>query len=197
MILIRYSWISTLMVGIVVLGASTNKLHAQVRVNPHVGNSPPASTRIGAASAAYNQASFLGTRDYMGWNRGGYGSGQLLPEIDPDVIRQNAKIVCGSSDITMLLNWMDRAGVVSFHGPMVATSIRRGTEGYDRELLLNLLQGATAVRFPTKGTAVLRAGRRRCAPPGKGHDCAFRSDACGRHACRAARAGRHHHRRRF
>ena len=33
--------------------------------------------------------------------RGGYGSGQLIPDIDPDLIRSNPKIVCGSSDITM------------------------------------------------------------------------------------------------
>jgi muramoyltetrapeptide carboxypeptidase len=91
--------------------------------------------------------------------RGGYGSGQLIPNIDPDLIRSNAKIICGSSDITMLLNWIERAGVVSFHGPMVATAIRQGSVGYDRQLLVNLLQGKLAVRFPTDGTKALRAGR--------------------------------------
>jgi muramoyltetrapeptide carboxypeptidase len=91
--------------------------------------------------------------------RGGYGSGQLVPDIDPDLIRKNPKIICGSSDITMLLNWYERAGVVSFHGPMVATAIRQGTAGYDRQLLLNLLQGKQAVRFPTDHTKVLRPGR--------------------------------------
>jgi muramoyltetrapeptide carboxypeptidase len=48
--------------------------------------------------------------------------------------------------------------VVSFHGPMVATSIREGAAGYDRETLLDLLQGKKAVRFPNKGTSVLRPG---------------------------------------
>src|SRR5262249_52416089 len=90
--------------------------------------------------------------------RGGYGSGQLLWNIDADVIRENAKIINGSSDITILLNWIDRAGVVSFHGPMVATAIREGTSGYDRAVLLNMLQGKEAVRFPTEGTSVLRSG---------------------------------------
>jgi len=90
--------------------------------------------------------------------RGGYGSGQLLRDIDPDVIRQNAKIVNGSSDITILLNWIVRAGIVSFHGPMVATAIREGTSGYDRAVLLDLLQGRRVVRFPTEGTSVLRSG---------------------------------------
>ncbi len=90
--------------------------------------------------------------------RGGYGSGQLLQDIDPDVIRENAKIVNGSSDITILLNWIERAGVVAFHGPMVATTIREGTSGYDRAVLLDLLRGKKAVRFPTEGTSMLRSG---------------------------------------
>src|SRR5437773_9209673 len=63
--------------------------------------------------------------------RGGYGSGQLIPDIDVDVLRQSAKIINGSSDITFLLNWSEGAGLVSFHGPMVATAIRQATEGYD------------------------------------------------------------------
>src|SRR5438876_8955449 len=52
--------------------------------------------------------------------RGGYGSGQLIPSIDADLIRENAKIVNGSSDITILLNFIERAGVASFHVPIVA-----------------------------------------------------------------------------
>src|SRR5690348_5866751 len=91
--------------------------------------------------------------------RGGYGSGQLVPDIDPDLIRNHAKIVCGSSDITMLLNWFERAGAASFHGPMVATAIRQGTVGNDRQLLVNLLQGKQAVRFPVDHTRALRPGR--------------------------------------
>ena len=91
--------------------------------------------------------------------RGGYGSGHLIPDLDPEVLRQNAKIISGASDITLLLNFLERAGVVSFHGPMVATTIRQGSEGYDRRLLLDLLQGKKAVRFPTEHTEVLREGR--------------------------------------
>ena len=90
--------------------------------------------------------------------RGGYGSGQLIPDLDPDLIRENAKIVNGSSDITMLLNWIERSGVAAFHGPMVATAIREGAYGYDRAILLDMLQGKKAVRFPTEGTSVLRTG---------------------------------------
>jgi muramoyltetrapeptide carboxypeptidase len=91
--------------------------------------------------------------------RGGYGSGHLIPKLDVELIRQNPKIVSGASDITLLLNWIERAGVVSFHGPMVATSIRQGRDAYDREVLLKVFQGASGVRFPADGTAILRAGR--------------------------------------
>jgi muramoyltetrapeptide carboxypeptidase len=90
--------------------------------------------------------------------RGGYGSGQLIPDISSELIRENAKIVNGSSDITFLLNLFERSGVVSFYGPMVATSLRLGTEGYDRTVLMDLLQGKNAVRFPTDGTTILRTG---------------------------------------
>jgi muramoyltetrapeptide carboxypeptidase len=90
--------------------------------------------------------------------RGGYGSGHIIPRLDRDTVCANAKIVNGSSDITILLNWIERCGVVSFHGPMVATAIREGEYGYDRATLVDLLQSKQTVRFPTKGTSVLRPG---------------------------------------
>lgn len=52
--------------------------------------------------------------------RGGYGSGRLLPLLDPAIVRQHPKIVVGFSDLTFLLNdLVQRAGLVTFHGPMV------------------------------------------------------------------------------
>jgi len=68
------------------------------------------------------------------------------------------KIISGASDITLLLNWVERAGVVSFMGRWCPT-IRQGSEGYDRKLLLDLLQGRQAVRFPTDGTNCSAEGR--------------------------------------
>ncbi len=91
--------------------------------------------------------------------RGGYGSGHLIPDIDPELLRQNAKIVSGASDITLLLNWIERAGIVSFHGPMVATSLCKGTAGYDRQVFLDLIREKRAIRFPVENTEILRAGR--------------------------------------
>ena len=90
--------------------------------------------------------------------RGGYGSGHLLASIDPMELREHPKIFCGASDVTMLLALYARARVTAFHGPMVATSIRKGDAGYDRALMTEILVGAEAVRFSLDGCTVLRAG---------------------------------------
>ena len=90
--------------------------------------------------------------------RGGYGSGRLIPYLEPELFLVHPKIICGSSDITMLLSFLDRQGLVGFHGPMVATSIRLGEEGYNRSVLIRMLQGDPDVEFPLDQTTVLRRG---------------------------------------
>jgi muramoyltetrapeptide carboxypeptidase len=90
--------------------------------------------------------------------RGGYGSGRLIPYLQPELFRSNPKIFCGSSDLTILLNFIQQSGVVAFHGPMVATSMRQGESAYDRGVLMELLQTGGMVRFPTDKCTVLRAG---------------------------------------
>ena len=53
--------------------------------------------------------------------RGGYGANYLLDRLDTSVVAQNPKVFVGYSDITTLLTWfLDHAGLVTFHGPMVA-----------------------------------------------------------------------------
>jgi muramoyltetrapeptide carboxypeptidase len=89
--------------------------------------------------------------------RGGYGSGRIIPYLEPELLRANPKIINGSSDITSLLSHLDRSGLVGFHGPMVATALRLGEAGYNRSILLGVLKG-DAVRFPLAGTSVLRPG---------------------------------------
>jgi muramoyltetrapeptide carboxypeptidase len=52
--------------------------------------------------------------------RGGYGAMRLLDRIKYDAIREHPKIFAGFSDITaLLLSIFARAGVITFHGPMV------------------------------------------------------------------------------
>jgi len=90
--------------------------------------------------------------------RGGYGSGRLISYLEPELLLAHPKIFMGSSDITMLLAFLNRLGIVGFHGPMVATSIRLGEEGYDRNILVRMMQGEHNIQFPTDHTSVLRSG---------------------------------------
>jgi muramoyltetrapeptide carboxypeptidase len=58
--------------------------------------------------------------------RGGYGCNYLLPHLDLELIRANPKIFAGCSDVTTLLTYLcDRAGLVTFHAPMVAGDFSR------------------------------------------------------------------------
>src|SRR5450755_3374567 len=59
--------------------------------------------------------------------RGGYGSNYLLPLLDFDALRLTPKAFVGYSDNTSLLLALERAGMVTFHGPMVASDFARGT----------------------------------------------------------------------
>jgi muramoyltetrapeptide carboxypeptidase len=53
--------------------------------------------------------------------RGGYGANYLLEALDLEKIRLHPKIFVGYSDLTTLLTYFtDAAGLVTFHGPMVA-----------------------------------------------------------------------------
>ncbi|MGH9312003.1 MAG: S66 peptidase family protein [Vicinamibacterales bacterium] len=69
--------------------------------------------------------------------RGGYGSIQVLPLLDPDLARTARKPFIGYSDLTSLLVFLNGAcGLVAFHGPMLARRLGRGEEGYHRQSLL-------------------------------------------------------------
>lgn len=66
--------------------------------------------------------------------RGGYGSVQTLPLLDPADIRRSPKAFIGYSDNTSLLAWLVGAcGVVSFHGPMLEGRLAKGEAAYDRD----------------------------------------------------------------
>ncbi len=74
--------------------------------------------------------------------RGGYGCGRLLPLLDFKAIARTPKIFIGFSDATFLLNALvDLAGMVSFHGPMVAMDFARGLSPRAGEHLQGLLGG--------------------------------------------------------
>jgi muramoyltetrapeptide carboxypeptidase len=52
--------------------------------------------------------------------RGGYGANYLLQALDLKKITTHPKIFLGYSDVTALLTYFTDAGLVTFHGPMVA-----------------------------------------------------------------------------
>lgn len=63
--------------------------------------------------------------------RGGYGSGQLLPYLDYDLIRKHSKIILGYSDVTALLIGIRMmAGLVTFHGPVAVSTFTPYTRKY-------------------------------------------------------------------
>ncbi|ASN04078.1 S66 peptidase family protein [Virgibacillus necropolis] len=56
--------------------------------------------------------------------RGGYGTARIAPNINYNLIQQNPKIMWGYSDITFLHTTIYQAtGLVTFHGPMVASDV--------------------------------------------------------------------------
>jgi muramoyltetrapeptide carboxypeptidase len=92
--------------------------------------------------------------------RGGFGSIQLLPFLDPGIIRLHPKIFTGYSDVSVLLNWLRQScGFITFHGPMVAMDLARGLAEREEDFLWGTLSG----RKPSWRVAGLRTIR-----PGKG-----------------------------
>ncbi len=65
--------------------------------------------------------------------RGGYGSAQLLPFLNPDVVRSARKALIGYSDITAILTLYARQGMTAIHGPMIDRRVSRGPSAYDED----------------------------------------------------------------
>ncbi len=92
--------------------------------------------------------------------RGGYGSLDLLSRIPPERLRATPKAILGASDATALLALASAAGVVSFHGPMVAQQIARGPEAWDAPECVRLLAAREpGVCLPWRGAEMLHPGR--------------------------------------
>ena len=70
--------------------------------------------------------------------RGGSGTTGLLPHIDYGLVRANAKIVVGYSDMTALhLALLARASVVSFHGPVASSRFSDFSATFLRAVLMD------------------------------------------------------------
>jgi muramoyltetrapeptide carboxypeptidase len=73
--------------------------------------------------------------------RGGAGTVHLLPHLDRKLMRENPKPLVGYSDITYLHLELERLGVTSLHGPMVARELAEGESAYDAPSLWHALTG--------------------------------------------------------
>jgi len=71
--------------------------------------------------------------------RGGAGAGWLLPRLDAELLRAHPKAFIGYSDITLLHLYLNRLGLVTFHGPMVAWELATGA--FDRASFLSAVTG--------------------------------------------------------
>jgi muramoyltetrapeptide carboxypeptidase len=75
--------------------------------------------------------------------RGGYGSARIVSEIDFAALRSAPKILVGCSDITTLhCAALQRASMVTFHGPMLQSLVDADCPDFTWNSLLATLQGA-------------------------------------------------------
>lgn len=91
--------------------------------------------------------------------RGGYGSAETLPLLDPGVMRRARKAFVGYSDITALLTFHCNHGLVCFHGPMIDRRLAAGPSAYHRESFLGAVMNAEPLGpLVPNGLEVLKQG---------------------------------------
>src|SRR5581483_9011170 len=91
--------------------------------------------------------------------RGGYGSVQILPLLDPATMRQTPKIFMGYSDNTSILSWLNcQCGITSFHGPMLERRIASGPDRYDVDSMLGFLQNGEGKMLAPPELVVIKGG---------------------------------------
>lgn len=93
--------------------------------------------------------------------RGGYGCMRLLDRVDAALVRRQAKLLIGYSDITALHALWAKEGLASLHAPMAASDIVLPGREPDRDALFQLLQGGLRkgdVLAPTLDPAPRAAG---------------------------------------
>jgi muramoyltetrapeptide carboxypeptidase len=142
--------------------AALEALGYKTRLMPHALDRGPlyyagtARERAADLMAAFADAEV----DGIICTRGGWGSAELLPLLDAEVVRANPKVFVGYSDQTSLHVWLAReAGLVSFYGPMVAADFARA-DGADAASWEHAVGGGDAQWSldAVDGLRVLRAG---------------------------------------
>ncbi|MGE5646855.1 MAG: S66 peptidase family protein [Acidobacteriota bacterium] len=99
--------------------------------------------------------------------RGGYGSERLLDRIDYALLRANPKVFLGYSDITaMHLAIQKRAGLVTFHGPVMISGFSEFTQKWFRRALFDTAP-AGALTNPPEANQLRPSHTLRTVRPGR------------------------------
>lgn len=111
--------------------------------------------RLGDLHAAFANPAI----DGIVCTRGGWGSAELLPYLDADLVRANPKVFVGYSDHSSLHSWFqNEVGLVTFYGPMVASDFAR-EDGADLASWRHALGGSAAWELgAADGMRVLQGG---------------------------------------
>ena len=85
---------------------------------------------------------------------GGFNSNQLLRHLDFELIAKNPKILCGYSDITVLLNAIyAKTGLVTYHGPHYSTFGFDGEPDYTRQAFFDCLMNDAPINVTPSESA--------------------------------------------
>ncbi|HEX8029987.1 MAG TPA: LD-carboxypeptidase [Vicinamibacterales bacterium] len=115
----------------------------------------PVGARVQAIHRAWEDPSIAGLIAM----RGGYGSVQLLPHLDWNLMRSARKPLIGYSDITALLTLHLRHGLNAIHGPMIDRRLSKGPVAYDEDSFRKvLMQTEPAGELGPPQMEVLRDG---------------------------------------
>ena len=118
--------------------------------------------------------------------QGGFGSSEMIPHLDFDLIAANPKPFVGYSDITSLhVPIRQRAGFPTFYGYGLMGVGDKDTSEFTHERLLNVLRGDVAGPVPRTPTTPTSARSRRVAPPRRSSAAASGS-CCRRSAPRGS-----------
>ena len=116
----------------------------------------PDKTRLAEINLALNSPRF----DAFLFSRGGYGAMRILDEIDYAAIARNPRPIIGFSDITALAQAVAiRAGVSTFHGPMVNTDFHGGLSPSMEAWFWSMLRGESGLTHHFAPAQVISPGK--------------------------------------